>query len=242
MGASGLELYKVLDKGRIGLLAHTNMSPGLLSVNAARASFNKTVVEFTDKEARLINRLVTDNHKSVFYHWYATFYIKMPISVHRQWERHRIGTAMNSESSRYVDKVDLVNDDIPFEFYTPEIFRGQSPDNKQGSAGVLEPDGQIRARKMYILSAESSFKNYKTMRLLGTTREQARDLLPLGTYTSCVWTASAEAIKHFLFLRDESHAQYEIRQYAIALRKIMKPFFAEMPEFLDATKLDKPLE
>jgi thymidylate synthase (FAD) len=208
----------IQNLGSITVLAHTNMDGDLLAVNAARASFSKRSESFTEKDHKLLMRLIKDNHRSVFYHFYASFSIEAPISVHRQWERHRIGTALNSESTRYVDKVD---EDV----YIPETFRLQSQDNKQGSAGVLSDDEQDMARATYVDAVSHAWKSYNTLLKMGVAREQARDVLPLGTKTKFVWTASTEAIIHFLELRLDSHAQWEIRQYAKALSELVSPMF-----------------
>jgi thymidylate synthase (FAD) len=139
----------------------------------------------------------------------------MPISIHRQLERHRVGTAMNSESTRYSE--------IREEFYVPEVMRGQSRTNKQGSEGACDDQEKLRSR--FTASCRNSFIEYARLLRYGVAREQARDLLPLATYTSCIWTASLMAVAHFINLRDDDHAQPEIRAYAQAMRTLAEPIF-----------------
>lgn len=225
---------QVLDKGSIELI--DRMGSDLSVVNTARVSFAKESKIFDEKDEKLVKYLVNHGHRSPFYHCSLQFRIRAPISVHRQWERHRIGTAMNSESTRYVEVHD--------EFYLPSVMRAQSTSNKQGSSGALTGeyrvtkslgvstngpivetffpgvDAQSYAKMRYEDACRQSFNAYREMVKMGVAKEQARDVLPLCTYVSFIWTASLAAVAHFIKLRDEAHAQMEIRAYAVAMKQL----------------------
>ena len=205
----------VLDKGFIELV--NVMGDDSTVVAAARVSFAKESLTFDDADAKLIKYLASHGHVSPFYHPQLMFRVKAPISVGRQWFKHKIGTAENSESTRYIEVKD--------EYYIPEVMRSQSTSNKQGSGANLLPESSAWIRKQYIEACEQSFMCYKGMVFAGVAKEQAREVLPLCTYTSWVWTASLLAVIHFLELREESHAQAEIRSYASAMRKLVAPLF-----------------
>ena len=78
--------------------------------------------------------------------------------------------------------------------------------------------------------------HYKELIALGVCREQARCVLPLGLYSEVYWTASLQAVAHFLHLREDSHAQWEIRQYAQAVRALTEPIFPEALKALAGTR------
>lgn len=231
---------QVLDKGFIELV--DCLGSDLTIVNAARTSFSRESSELVEKDARLIDYLARNRHISPFYHAQLQFRVRAPISVHRQWEKHKIGTAMNTESTRYIE----VHDD----FYLPDVFRAQSRNNKQGSDGALagfhRPITEVSTsskrgvefhratdpvevqgwcRKLYRDACFTSFQLYRELLDAGVAKEQAREVLPLCTYVSFVWTASLAAVAHFIKLRDDDHAQQEIREYAQAMRCLTEQRF-----------------
>lgn len=206
---------KVLDKGFLEIVDH--MGSDATTVNSARVSFAKRIDIVQPQDERLIDYLAKHGHVSPFYHSFVTLRWKCPISVQRQLERHRVGTSMNSESTRYTEVKD--------EFYIPDKFRTQSKTNKQGSGEELQDEANQTALQLYVEQCERSFKSYKSLIDLGVARELAREVLPLCTYTSFIWTASLAAVAHFINLRDEDHAQYEIRAYAKAMRELVEPLF-----------------
>lgn len=209
----------VLDKGFIELI--DCLGDDRTVVNAARVSFAKESAEFNDADAKLVKYLADHKHVSPFYHPQLMFRVKAPISVQRQWFKHKVGTAENSESTRYVE--------IQDEFYLPDKFRAQSKSNKQGSDGYLvdEPGNYLQAycNELYTQACEEAFSAYWLMIRAGVAKEQAREVLPLCTYTTWVWTASLAAVAHFIELRDEAHAQFEIRSYAQAMRTLAEQKF-----------------
>ena len=208
-------LVSVLDKGFIELVDVTGNDTTV--VNAARVSFAKQVAEMTPNDDKLIHYLADHKHVSPFYHPHLSFRVKAPISVQRQWFKHKIGTAENSESTRYIEVKD--------EFYIPEVFRKQSKSNKQGSSDDFRPLLSERYRIAYVAACHNSFEAYELMVSQGVAKEQAREVLPLCTYTTWIWTASLAAVAHFLRLREDSHAQFEVRQYAYAMREIASQHF-----------------
>jgi thymidylate synthase (FAD) len=109
------------------------------------------------------------------------------------------------------------------EVYRPEVFRKQSKVNKQGSQGVIEE--QDTALLEYDHAINTSILTYNKLIEAGVAREQARSILPLGLYTEAWWTASLEAVMHFLKQREDSHAQKEIQEYAKVVRALLTPLF-----------------
>lgn len=193
---------QVLDKGFVELI--DSMGDDLKVVNAARISFNKKKEAFDEKDEALIRYLVEHKHNSPFRHCFLTFHIKAPIFVFRQWMKHRIASEFNEISGRYVefDKND---------YYTPQVFRRQSKNNKQGSEGIIS-DPNINGN--YKAACLAAIETYRLLVSSGLCKEQARMVLPLAMYSEVYWTASLEAVAHFIKLRSDSHAQWEIQQYA----------------------------
>jgi len=206
----------VLDRGFVRLVDH--MGTDLTVVNAARVSFGKHKDAFDDKDAELVDYLAQNEHTAPFRHAYLTYHVKAPIFVFRQWMRHRIASDFNEISGRYVE----FRED---EFYVPEHFRLQAKVNKQGSEGEIDATRREAAREAFLGACHQSVAQYKTLIGLGVCREQARCVLPLGLYSEVYWTASLQAVAHFLHLRLDAHAQWEIRQYAQAVRELTEPLF-----------------
>jgi thymidylate synthase (FAD) len=201
---------KVLDKGFVKLIDH--MGSDLAVVNAARVSFGKRKETFEEGDAKLITYLAKHEHTSPFRHTAMTLHVKAPIFVFRQWMKHRIGSEFNEISGRYVEFPDD-------EFYVPDVFRQQAKVNKQGSEGEIAPEHREAAAKTYLEACKGSVKQYKELLAMGVCKEQARCVLPLGLYSEVYWTVSLQAAAHFIRLRADGHAQWEIQQYAHAVRQ-----------------------
>ena len=208
----------VLDRGFVRLIDH--MGTDLTVVNAARVSFGKRKEAFDPKDADLVEYLAAHEHTAPFRHAYLTFHVKAPIFVFRQWMKHRIASDFNEISGRYVE----FQED---EFYVPENFRQQAKVNKQGSEGEIAEAHRAQAHEIYVEACRASVAEYKKLIELGVCREQARCILPLGLYSEVYWTVSLQAAAHFLHLRLDGHAQWEIRQYAEAVRQLIEPLFPE---------------
>lgn len=174
-------------------------------VNAARVSYNKIATEVTERDKKLIAFLMEHNHTSPFEHTQLSFRVKAPIFVQRQWMRHRMNS-YNEISYRYVK--------APLEFYTPPYWRYQDTKNKQASIGAFENED---FKKKYQEIIDASAKTYEYLLENGLCRELARATLPLCTYTHFIFTCNLHSLMHFLRLRLDAGAQYEIRQYAQGL-------------------------
>ncbi|MER3496588.1 MAG: thymidylate synthase (FAD) [Armatimonadota bacterium] len=155
----------------------------------------------------LIHYLLRNAHTSPFEQVVLTFHLKMPIFVARQWIRHRTAR-LNEISGRY----SVIKD----EFYLPhpDQVSHQSEDNKQGRGAPLPPDQAEDIVRVMEEEQKAIYGNYETMLNDGVARELARSNLPLSTYTEMYWQCDLHNLFHFLRLRLDAHAQYEIRVFA----------------------------
>jgi thymidylate synthase (FAD) len=200
----------VLDKGFVRLVDYMGSDQRI--VQAARVSYGagtKTVRE----DRGLINYLMKNWHTSPFEQVQLTFHTKMPIFVARQWVRHRTAR-LNEISGRY----SIMRD----EFYvpSPDQIRYQSASNKQGrSDESLSAEDAARVIQLFEEEQRSIYTNYQSVIERGVARELARMNLPLSLYTEWYWQIDLHNLFHFLRLRLDPHAQYEIRAYAEAMSK-----------------------
>lgn len=183
----------------------------------ARASFDmdwKTGQDIV-KDAKLIHRLYRDHHTSPFEAMSFTFEVQVPIFVLRQWMRHRTW-AYNEVSARYTE--------LPDVFYIPSLERlqKQSKDNKQGSAYEVIDHPEI-AQAFIRQSSTHTYALYQQLLSQELTRELARIVLPLNIYSRMFCTVNLHNLFHFLALRLHNHAQYEIRQPAEGLLRLITP-------------------
>lgn len=200
---------KVLDKGFVRLV--DRMGGDEAVVLSARVSYAQGL-KGDEKDKKLVNYLLLHQHMTPFEQSVFKFHIKLPIFVMRQLVRHRAAT-LNEESARYREVED--------HFYVPEAFRKQDVKNKQGS--VISPDiDQAKALAAYEKSIQLGFQTYKDLLSMGVAREMARMSLPVGLYTQIYWVISARNLMHFIELRADTHAQWEIQQYALACAKFLK--------------------
>lgn len=222
--------YFVLDHGHVDLVDW--MGSDLSVVNAARVSFNKeshwegeqhwtgNIAEkkLPERDAKLIKYLGKHNHFTPFCHPQITLRIKCPIFVRAQLGKHQIGLTMNEVSRRYVT--------FEPEIYTP-VWRNAPTDGaKQGSSGAIEDmDTCIRLRQEYDSIAKECLDLYSKLIQDGVAPEQARSILPQGTYTEFMWTGSLYAFARVYNLRIDAHAQWEIQEYAKAIDKLIAPLF-----------------
>jgi thymidylate synthase (FAD) len=201
-----------IDVGTGFVVLEASMGSAVSIVNAARVSMGKKVEQITEPDRRLLRYLWEHEHTSPFRHVQLQFHIKAPVFVLRQWMKHQVGCAWNEISGRYVT--------FDQEAWTPDVWRSQSPVIKQGSGADLE-DGSDAA-ELYASAMRNSFNAYEALLALGVAKEQARLVLPLSLMSECYWTASLQAVIHFLRLRQDGHAQAEIRAYADAIRELVK--------------------
>ena len=203
----------MLDKGFVRLVDYLGGDSRIVA--AARVSYGagtKTVRE----DKGLINYLMRNDHTSPFEQVILTFHAKMPIFVARQWVRHRTAR-LNEISGRYSVMED--------EFYVPpqEQLRRQSQNNKQ-ARGEEELSADVQERILELLKKDQSnvYSNYEGMLNDGLARELARINLPLSLYTQWYWQIDLHNLFHFLKLRLDSHAQYEIRAYGEVMATMAK--------------------
>ncbi len=205
--------YKCLDKGFIRLVDY--MGDDAAIVQSARVSYGKGTKSVTEDRG-LIRYLMRNRHTSPFEMVEFKFHVKLPIFVARQWIRHRTAN-VNEYSGRYSEMRD--------EFYLPEPeqIRPQSALNKQGRAAeAMDRDKAEDIIVDYQRIQEILFNDYSTLLDTGLARELARINLPLSAYTEWYWKIDLHNLFHFLRLRLDSHAQYEIRVYGEEMAKIVK--------------------
>lgn len=208
-----MHLISVLDKGFVKLVSHMGDDSSI--AKAARVSYAKGTKSVQDDE-NLIRYLWRNKHTSPFEMVTFTFHIKLPIFVSNQWVRHRTWS-FNQISGRYSE--------MPDEFYVPDEDKvtKQNPNNKQGGTdeyvGPKDQDGWSNVFKQEQSAARSQYEEYLST---GMRRELARINLPLSQYTEMYATVDLHNLLHFLRLRLDHHAQYEIRVYAESILNIIR--------------------
>lgn len=204
--------YKIHDHGFIRVVDF--MGDDFSIVNAARISY-KDGTKKINEDKNLIKYLLRHGHTSPFEHTAITFHVKAPIFVARQWIRHRISST-NEISARYSV--------LPEEMYIPDekTICNQSTKNMQGRGSQLDKLKAKKARKEIAKATSKSFQAYKKLLGEDIAREISRITVSLNTYTEFYWTVNAHALIHFIRLRADHHAQYEIQAYAIKLLDILK--------------------
>lgn len=205
--------YPVLDHGFIRLVDY--MGGDSRIVASARVSYGAgTTTVRRDKV--LIDYLMSQMHTSPFEQVVMTFHAKMPIFVARQWIRHRTAR-VNEISGRYSVMTE--------EFYVPEgsQLRRQSKTDHQ-SRGEEEVPPEVQRKVLEILRRDqgSAYASYQELLKDEIARELARINLPLSLYTQWYWQIDLHNLCHFLRLRLDAHAQYEIRQYATVMAGMAK--------------------
>jgi thymidylate synthase (FAD) len=217
MDDNATEKIDVLDHGFVRLVE--SMGGDLSIVRAARVSYDAAwrAGEDEGSDARLIRYLWKNQHTTPFEAVEFQFEIKAPIFVLRQWHRHRTWS-YNELSARYRE--------LPEEFYLPkpEIVGNQSASNKQ--ARVITDEWRAeRAREIAEIDrhCRQAFEQYRKLLASGWPRELARLVLPVTTYSHMFAKVDLKNLFHFLTLRCDAHAQYEIRVYAEAILMLIRP-------------------
>lgn len=202
---------KLLDHGYVLPLESYGTDADIAA--AARLSYGRGTTK-VNKDAGLINYLYKNAHTSPFEMCEMKFQMRLPIFVMRQLVRHRTAN-LNEYSGRYSVMPEL--------WYIPKIEQicSQHATNKQGSGEPLTQSAAIEIQNMMNIASENAFITYQALLDRGLARETAREILPLNTYTEVVWKMDLNNLLKFLILRDDPHAQWEIRQYAKIISECM---------------------
>ncbi|GLS80447.1 FAD-dependent thymidylate synthase [Paracoccus marinus] len=208
--------HPVLDHGLVRVIDYMGDDGAI--VQAARVSYGRGTKAVSNDEG-LIRYLMRHWHSTPFEMCEVKFHVKLPVFVARQWIRHRTAN-VNEYSARYsiLDR----------EFYipAPEQLAAQSKVNNQGRGEVLSGDEAQRVLDLLREDATRAYDHYEDMLSQdgqqGLARELARMNLPANVYTQWYWKTDLHNLFHFLRLRADAHAQYEIRVYAEAMCRIVK--------------------
>jgi thymidylate synthase (FAD) len=207
----------VLDHGFVEYIDH--MGDDLRVVNAARVSFAKESKFLSERDEGLIRYLSEEDHWAPFAHPHITIRIKAPISIRTQLVKSRVGLVESEVSRRYIATAP--------EFYMPQWRTKPTNGAKQGSGNFFPEDlhstGNLKG--MYYQVVEMALKNYQFLLDMGVAPEQARLILPQGMYTEWIWTGSLYAFARVHRLRSGIHAQWESREYAAAISKVIEGLF-----------------
>jgi thymidylate synthase (FAD) len=208
--------FQVLNDGFVCLV--DVMGDDQSIVQAARVSYGEGTQKVSDDRG-LIRYLMRHRHSTPFEMAEIKLLVRVPMDTWRQWIRHRTAN-VNEYSTRYSLAIDATQET------PPDAWRSQAATNRQGSGQPL--DAALGAE----LSAEEQQLQREARRVyehrieLGVAREQARKDLPLSTYTEAYWKVDLHNLLHFLSLRMDEHAQWEIRTYAATIgEQIVRPLF-----------------
>lgn len=191
------------------------MADDLSVVNAARVSFGTRRDEMDERDVGLVAFLMRERHGTPFEHNAFRFHVRCPIFVMREWIRHRIGS-FNELSGRYA-KIDE-------SFYVPAAEDVRTQVGKPGAYTFETVDGELaeKTREAMQASYAASYAAYEAMLADGVAKEVARSVLPVGIMTEFFWTVNARSVMNFLSLRNQEHAQREIRRYAEAVEALFE--------------------
>jgi thymidylate synthase (FAD) len=218
------EAIPVLDHGFIRVIDYMGDDSSI--VQSARVSYGKGTKKVSTDEG-LIRYLMRHWHSTPFEMCEIKYHVKLPIFIARQWIRHRTAN-VNEYSARYsiLDK----------EFYIPakEQLSAQATNNRQGRGDLITGQQADEVLKILKDDAVRTYDNYEKMlnerfdgtiideKKSGLARELARMNLTLNSYTQWYWKTDLLNLMNFLFLRGDSHAQYEIRVYAEKMLETVK--------------------
>jgi thymidylate synthase (FAD) len=218
------EAMPVLDHGFVRVVDY--MGDDGAVVQAARVSYGRGTKRVSEDRG-LINYLMRHRHTTPFEMCEIKYHVKLPIFVARQWIRHRTAS-VNEYSARYSI--------LDNEFYipAPEHLAAQAATNRQGRGAVLEGNAATRLLDLLREDAERAYAGYAEMlnedetgaprdpSWPGLARELARMNLSLNFYTQWYWKTNLNNLMHFLSLRADPHAQYEIRAYADVMLETLR--------------------
>ena len=218
------EAIPVLDHGFVRVIDYMGDDSSI--VQSARVSYGKGTKKVSTDEG-LIRYLMRHWHSTPFEMCEIKYHVKLPIFIARQWIRHRTAN-VNEYSARYsiLDK----------EFYIPakDQLSAQATNNRQGRGELITGEQADEVLKILKDDAVRTYDNYEKMlnerfdgtiideKKSGLARELARMNLTLNSYTQWYWKTDLLNLMNFLFLRGDSHAQYEIRVYAEKMLETVK--------------------
>ena len=209
------KVYPVLDHGFVRVVDY--MGDDAAICQAARVSYGRGTKSVQNDEG-LIRYLMRHWHSTPFEMCEVKLHVKLPVFVARQWIRHRTAN-VNEYSARYsiLDR----------EFYIPEpdALAAQSVINNQGRGEVLTGEEAEKVLRLLKNDSAQTYDHYEQMisqeGQMGLARELARMNLPANIYTQWYWKVDLHNLLHFLRLRADSHAQFEIREYADEICKLV---------------------
>lgn len=211
-------MSNIIDLGSLGEveLIHS-VGDDLTVVNSARISYGKTKTELDDKDIKLINYLIKNNHVSTLEHTLMTFRVKAPKPIIVQWFRHK-SQCFNEVSGRYVE--------FEEEFYYPDEFRVQSDSSKQASIEAeWSGDKQYVMKFFYEEAIKQGYARYKSLLNMGVAKEQARMVLPFGFMSEAYISMNLRSFLHWYEARSHEHSQWEIRCFANAVYDLVEPLY-----------------
>jgi thymidylate synthase (FAD) len=222
---------KVLDKGYIRLV--DTLGDDLSVVNAARVSYDKESKEFQDRDKKLIDFLIRENHTSPLRHAALTFEVYAPLMVARQHWKYSVASThiddqngWNESSRRYITEKE--------EFYIPKSnqWRSKPENSKQGSGAPILNGGQFTIDlNNYVRLGEELYQRALDHNI---APELARLFIPAyGMYVRYRWTVSLQGVITFLEQRLEHDAQVEIQEYAKAVRDLTEQAFPKVMEAIN---------
>ncbi len=221
------EPITVLDKGYVRLV--DTLGDDLSVVNAARVSYDKEVNEFTERDVKLVEFLIREGHTSPFRHAALTFEVYAPLFVARQWWKYAVASShvddqngWNESSRRYITENE--------EFYVPSAssWRSKPENSKQGSGEPINPSSGFYYTNKLKDVIHEGVRLYQEAMNDGIAPEEARLFLPAyAMYVRWRWTVSLQGVLTFLEQRMEHDAQYEIQQYAFAVKDLAHEAFPE---------------
>lgn len=223
---TGYGLVQVLDKGYVKLV--DVMGSDLSVVNAARVSYDKESSEFQERDERLLDFLIREGHTSPFRHASLTFEVYAPLFVARQWWKYAVASShvddqngWNESSRRYITEKE--------EFYVPKQheWRSKPENSKQGSGEPVDSKTGDYFYHELLQTIDDGVKFYHEAMDAGIAPELARLFLPAySMYVRWRWTTSLQGVMTFLDQRLEHDAQWEIQQYAFAVKDLSASRFS----------------
>ena len=221
--------FKVIDDGFVCLVDVMGNDSSI--VQAARVSYGEGTTKVSN-DRNLIRYLMRHRHSTPFEMAELKFAVRVPMDCWRQWVRHRTAN-INEYSTRYSEAINSAS------VTDAANWRIQSTTNNQGSSGNINAEIGQKLTDDEHNFLKTAREIYQQRLALGVSREQARKDLPLSTYTEAYWKIDLQNLLHFISLRIDDHAQYEIRQYAKTIgEQIVKPLFPLVWEAFEDYRLD----